>query len=114
MEATIEESDLVGDVVVYNGSTVSWSLAEYSVWTGKVVQGQGGDVDGTVSVALDSSSTWVVTGDTVVGNFTNADSSLANLQSAGFTVQYDSSAEGNAWLNGSTYELTGGGSLRPL
>ncbi|KAF4304830.1 hypothetical protein GTA08_BOTSDO08533 [Botryosphaeria dothidea] len=114
VEATIEESDLVGDVVVYNGSTVSWSLAEYSVWTGKVVQGEGGDVDGTVSVALDSSSTWVVTGDTVVGNFTNADSSLANLQSAGFTVQYDSSAEGNAWLNGSTYELTGGGSLRPL
>lgn len=114
VEATIEESDLVGDVVVYNGSTVSWSLAEYSVWTGKVVQAEGGDVDGTVSVALDSSSTWVVTGDTVVGNFTNADSSFANVQSAGFTVEYDSSAEGNTWLNGSTYELTGGGSLQPL
>lgn len=111
---TVQESSLDGDLVVYNGSTVAWDLAAHSVWTGKVVLGDGGDVNGSVSVALDASSKWIVTGDSVVGNFTNEDASLTNVESAGFEVVYDASAEGNAWLNGSTYELTGGGSLRPL
>ncbi|KAF9636598.1 hypothetical protein BFW01_g7494 [Lasiodiplodia theobromae] len=113
VDVTIEESELTGDVVVYNGSSVTWSLAEHSTWTGKVVLGEGGDVDGTVSVALDGTSKWIVTGDTVLGNFTNEDTSLANVESAGFTVTYDSGEEGNAWLNGATFDLSGGGSLTP-
>lgn len=110
---TVEESELAGDIVVYNGSAVTWALAEHTTWTGKVVLGEGGDVDGTVSVALDATSRWVVTGDSVVGNFTNEDAGLSNVESAGFTVTYDGGAEGNAWLNGSTYDLEGGGSLTP-
>ncbi|KAL1616984.1 hypothetical protein SLS56_011172 [Neofusicoccum ribis] len=114
VDVVVEESDLVGDVVVYNGSAVTWSLNSYSTWAGKVVLGEGGDVNGTVDVVLDATSKWTVTGDSVVGNFTNEDAAFGNVESGGFTVTYDGSADGNAWLNGSTYELSGGGSLKPL
>ncbi|OJD32089.1 uncharacterized protein BKCO1_4100031 [Diplodia corticola] len=113
VEVGVAESGLVGDVVVYNGSRVGWGLSEHSTWTGKVVlAGEG--VDGSVDVALDATSRWVVTGDSVVGNFTDEDEGLANVVSAGFAVRYDASAEGNAWLNGSTFALEGGGSLMPV
>lgn len=36
VEATIGESAQAGDIIVYNGSTVSWSPTESSVWTGKL------------------------------------------------------------------------------
>ncbi|KAL1613815.1 hypothetical protein SLS54_010276 [Diplodia seriata] len=113
VDVNVAESELAGDVVAYNGSSVVWRLAEHSVWTGKVVLPEGGGEEGRVSVVLDKTSTWVVTGDSRVANFTSADKGLANVVGGGFTVTYDKSAEANAWLNGSEYGLAGGGSLVP-
>ena len=43
----------------------------------------------------------------------DTDATLSNILSGGFTVYYDSSAEGNAWLEGKTHQLPQGGFLAP-
>ncbi|RAH51987.1 hypothetical protein BO85DRAFT_508266 [Aspergillus piperis CBS 112811] len=107
---TISESDLEGDLVAYNGSSISWSLTEYSSWTGTAYSGYG---TSTFAVSLDVTSTWTLTKDTVLNNFTDSDRTLSNVYSAGYTLYYDSSAATNRWLNGTTKQLTGGGSVMP-
>ncbi|GAQ45084.1 hypothetical protein AtubIFM55763_006528 [Aspergillus tubingensis] len=107
---TISESDLEGDLVAYNGSSISWSLTDYSSWTGTAYSGYG---TSTFAVSLDVTSTWTLTNDTVLNNFTDSDRTLSNVYSAGYTLYYDSSASANRWLNGTTKELTGGGSVTP-
>ena len=66
------------------------------------------------TVILDGSSIWTVTEDTYVGILLNTDTSFSNMVSNGFTVYYDSSLEGNAWLDGKSYALSGGGYLVPI
>lgn len=67
-----------------------------------------------VSVTLDSSSKWNVTADSYVKTITDSDTTLANINSNGHNVYYDSSASANSWLNGKTVTLTGGGKLMPI
>ena len=44
---------------------------------------------------------------------TDTDTSLANIHSNGHTVYYDAANEANAWLQGQTKQLPGGGKLTP-
>jgi hypothetical protein len=106
---TITESDLKGDLVAYNGSYIGWSLNEYSTWTGAAHSGY---KKATFDVSLDSTSTWTMTEDTTVQNFTDSLSSLENIYSRGHTLYYNSTV--STWLEGKTVKLSGGGYARPI
>lgn len=107
---TISESSLTGDLVAYNGSSISWTLGNYSTWTGTAYSGYG---NASFSVSLDASSSWMLTGNTVLTNFTDADTTLSNVHSAGHNLYYDSSSSHNRWLKGATKKMHGGGYIRP-
>ncbi|KAJ5726020.1 uncharacterized protein N7483_007377 [Penicillium malachiteum] len=107
---TVSDSDLTGDLVAYNGSSISWSLENYSSWTGCAYSGYG---SANFSITLDSTSIWTLTKDTVVKHFKNGDTSLTNIHSEGHSLYYDSSATSNKWLKGTTKKMQGGGYLKP-
>jgi hypothetical protein len=106
----VAESTLVGDLVAYNSSYISWSLESYSSWTGAAYSGFG---DAFFDISLDHTSTWTLTNTTTVQNLTNQDTTLANVKSQGFDVYYNASAVLNGWLGGKTFALSGGGSVIP-
>lgn len=107
---TISESDLAGDLVAYNGSSISWILGNYSTWTGRAYSGYG---NASFSVALDATSLWILTGNTVLTNFTDADTTLTNVHSAGYNLYYDSSSAHDHRLKGVTKKMSGGGFIKP-
>jgi hypothetical protein len=106
----VTESALVGDLVAYNSSLISWSLASHSSWMGAAYSGFG---DAYFDVYLDETSTWTLTNTTTVQNFTDEDTTLSNICSQGFDVYYNASALLNGYLGGKTIALSGGGSAIP-
>ncbi|KAJ5784705.1 uncharacterized protein N7503_009917 [Penicillium pulvis] len=106
---SVTESDMTGDLVAYNGSSIDWSLAKYSSWTGTAYSGYG---DVSFGVSLDATSNWTMTANTVVQNFTDSLTSLKNIHSQGHTLYYNATV--NAWLKGKTVSLPGGGSAKPI
>lgn len=107
---TVEESTLVGDLVAYNSSLISWSLSSYSSWTGAAYSGF---ADAFFDVHLDHTSNWTLTKTTTLQNFTDGDSTLSNINSQGFDIYYNSSALLSQSLKGKTIALSGGGSAIP-
>ncbi|KAJ5682406.1 hypothetical protein N7462_005571 [Penicillium macrosclerotiorum] len=107
---TVSDSTLTGDLVAYNESLISWSLTDSSSWTGTAYSGYDTYY---IGVSLDSTSTWTLTADTCVYNFTDTDTSVTNVKSAGYTLTYDKSSSANSWLDEKTISLSGGGSLVP-
>jgi len=69
---------------------------------------------GSMSLTLDSSSTWNVTGNSYLMSLKDEDSSLANIKDNGYIVYYGAEESINSWLEGKTYTLTDGGKLTPL
>lgn len=65
-----------------------------------------------VNLSLDSSSKWVVTGDSYVTTLTLENNDLSLIEDHGYTIYYDASA--NSWLNGQTITLSNGGTLTPM
>jgi hypothetical protein len=65
-----------------------------------------------VNLSLDSSSKWVVTGDSYVTTLTLENNDLSLIEDHGYTMYYDASA--NSWLNGQTITLSNGGTLTPI
>ena len=65
----------------------------------------------SVSLSLDSASSWSLTGNSYLTVFTDSDTTLSNIQSNGYNIYYKSSS--NSWLNGATITLNGGGKLIP-
>jgi hypothetical protein len=106
---TITDSDLVGDLVAYNKSVISWTLNDYSTWTGSAYSGYG---QAYFDVALDATSNWTLTRDTTLQNFTDSLTSLSNIHSNGHNIYYNSSL--NSWLGGKTVRLSGGGVAKPI
>jgi hypothetical protein len=49
-----------------------------------------------------------------ITRLTDEDTTLANIHANGYTVYYDAANSANSWLNGMTYDLTGGGKLTPV
>jgi hypothetical protein len=107
----IKESTLVGDLVAYNSSEISWSLGSHSSWTGGAYSGFG---KAYFDVYLDRTSKWTLTRTTTLQNFTNEDVTLSNINSQGFDVYYTASAVGNEYLGGKTIALAGGGKAIPV
>ncbi len=65
-----------------------------------------------VNLSLDSSSKWVVTGDSYVTTLTLENNDLSLIEDNGHTIYYDASA--NSWLNEQTITLSNGGTLTPM
>ncbi len=65
----------------------------------------------SVSLTLSADSTWSLSGNSYLTVFSDADTSLSNIQSNGYNIYYKSSS--NSWLNGATITLNGGGKLIP-
>lgn len=65
-----------------------------------------------VNLSLDSSSKWVITGDSYVTTLTLENNDLSLIEDHGYTIYYDASA--NSWLNGQTITLSNGGTLTPI
>jgi hypothetical protein len=68
----------------------------------------------SVTLKLSKDSSWNVTGNSYLTALTDEDSSLANINSNGFTIYYDKSNSANSWLDGKTINLNGGGKLTPM
>jgi hypothetical protein len=105
----VTESEVTGDLVAYNDSSIGWTLNEYSSRTGAAYSGY---KHAYLDIGLDSTSTWTLTADTTVRNFTNADAELSNVHSKGHTLFYNSTV--SPWLKGKTIKLAGGGEARPI
>lgn len=65
-----------------------------------------------VNLSLDSSSKWIVTGDSYVTTLTLENNDLSLIEDNGYTIYYDASA--NSWLNEQTITLSNGGTLTPM
>ena len=101
---------LLGDVTCDSISAFTLLLTQGATFTGAV------DTDNAAketSVSLDSTSVWNVTADSYVTAITNALTGCSNIVSNGHTVYYDAGNTANAWLNGATITLAGGGTLTP-
>lgn len=107
---TVANSDLRGDLVPYNESSIFWNLTDHSSWAGAAYSGYSAAF---VDVTLDASSNWTLTATSYVQNLTTADSTLGNIDSAGYTLYYNASAPLNGWLANGTIALQGGGSVTP-
>lgn len=65
-----------------------------------------------MEISLDATSSWTLTGNTVLTNFTDEDTTLINVHSAGYNLYYDSSSVHNHWLKGMTKKMHGGGYIK--
>ncbi|CAF0891409.1 unnamed protein product [Adineta steineri] len=106
----VVDCSLTGQLIAYNGSSINWIMSQYSTWNGNAYSGYGNSY---ISISLDSTSIWNVTGNTMLQNLTTSNNSLANINSNGYNISYDSNSTMNSWLNQTTVSLTGGGKLMP-
>lgn len=101
---------LYGNVSVDASSTILMDLQNGSHWSGAI------NTDKTAKKAdvnLDASSSWSITADCHLDAFTDGNPAMTNLKGNGHTIYYNSSNTANTWLGGKTYELQGGGYLKP-
>ncbi|MFN8519567.1 MAG: hypothetical protein U0667_09340 [Chloroflexota bacterium] len=105
---TASGETLTGDLVADDISSISLMLTDASTWTGAA---------DSAAISLDATSSWVVTADSVLTTLSDqggvSGSTITNITGNGHTVTYDASLDGNAWLAGGTYTLSGGGTLTP-
>lgn len=117
----IEDSVVSGDLIAYNGSTINTVLDDYAQWTGTAYDGYNSTttIDGvtltapTFSVSLAATANWTLTANTSLTNFTDADSTVSNVNSQGFWIFYDTTSSANAAWDSQTISLSGGGYLAP-
>lgn len=85
-------------VVLQNGTTLSGAITN-------------------AAIGLDASSTWTVTGDSMLTTLTDpagiSGSTITNIVGNGHTVTYDATLTGNRALGGKTFALVSGGTLAP-
>lgn len=102
---------LTGDVILDHISSAAISLKNSSMLKSMINKDK---TARAVTVSLDKTSSWTVTGNSYINSLTDTDTTLSNIHSSGFTVYYDSSVRVNSWLGGKTITLDGGGSLTPV
>lgn len=91
-------------------ATLELRLSNKAAFTGAL----GDTLPARANVYLDATSVLTLTGETYLGIYVNADTTHANIQSGGFNLYYDSNAPENAYLNGQSFLLPGGGFLAPI
>ena len=110
VKLTANSQTLKGDVVADKISSVTMVLNQ-STLTGTLNKAKTAKV---MSLTLDASSTWNVTGTSYLTALSDSDSTLKNIKDNGNTIYYDSTNSTNSWLNGKTIQLSGGGKLTPM
>ncbi len=102
---------LTGDLIADKVSSIDVTLKNGSVLKSAV---NANGAAKAVSLTLDASSSWKVTGDSHLTGLTGAlisGSAITNIAGNGHTVTYAKSARANSYLGGKTYTLAGGGKL---
>lgn len=107
---TASRQELAGNILANDISTISLHLQENSTWKGAMNPNKSAR---SASIQLDKSSSWTVTATSYVTALTDADRTLSNIDSKGYTIYYDAGNSANTWLKGKTLPLTGGGQLAP-
>lgn len=106
---TAHDQTLSGNILCDGISSMDFVLAANAVYTGAV----NGAKEGTVSVTLEKSAVWNVTGDSYLSTLKDTDVSFANIKSNGHTIYYDVTNTDNSALAGKTITLADGGTLAP-
>ena len=91
-------------------ATLSIHLSNGASFSGDL----GSNLPARASVYLDASSKLILTAETYLTALVNADVTHQNIESNGFNLYYDSNAPDNAYLNGQSFQLPGGGFLAPI
>jgi len=108
VELTGNNQELTGDVTVDKISSAIVTLKNHSTLTGAMHN---------AALAMDPSSTWNVTADSVLTSLTNNDSldgdTVTNIHCNGHAVRYKADSAANKWLAGRTWKLSDGGALSP-
>ena len=107
---TLDQTAVQTDPVFAEECSLLLRLQNGASFTGAL----GGSLPAKASVWLDASSTLALNAETYLAVFVNADAAHANIQSNGFNLYYDSNAPENAYLNGQSFMLPGGGFLAPI
>ena len=107
---TLDKTTVTSMTSFAEDATLSIHLSNGASFTGDL----GGVVPARASVYLDASSKLILTGETYLTALVNADVTHQNIESNGFNLYYDSNAPDNAYLNGQSYMLPGGGFLAPI
>lgn len=107
-------------ILTADGQTMAGNMTADSISSIAVTLKNGSKLSGTlsnVSITLDSTSMWSVTGNSVLTGAVDSagasGTSITNIQGNGYTVTYNSSLSANSYLGGKTYSLAGGGTLAP-
>lgn len=100
---------LKGDILCDELSYVNLNLKDYTYFTGIINERNRGHV----SINLDSTSVWTVTGNSYIDYIESENEELNNIIDNGYSIYYNAKNEKNAWLNGAEYGLAGGGKLIP-
>ena len=99
---------LAGDINVDKISSAMVTLKDHSTLTGAVHN---------AALALDPTSEWKVTADSVLTSLTDKDcvsgDTITNIRGNGHTVRYKADLASNQWLGGKTWKLAEGGTLSP-
>ena len=107
---TLDNTAITAMPALPEGATLMLRLQNGASFGGTL----GGSVPAKASVTLDATSKLTLTAETYVAGFVNADLTHANIQSNGFNLYYDSSVAENAYLEGQSFALPGGGFLAPI
>jgi hypothetical protein len=99
---------LAGNVTADSISSIDVNLENGSTLTGAI---------NPAALTLDATSTWTVTGDSVLTSLSDAGgisgTNITNINGNGHMVTYDASLAANSALDGKTYTLSGSGMLKP-
>ena len=108
VELTGDNQKLAGDITVDKVSSAKVDLKNHSVLGGAVQN---------AALALDATSEWNVSADSVLTSLTDADclsgDGITNIHGNGHTVRYKADLASNQWLGGKTWKLADGGTLSP-
>jgi hypothetical protein len=99
---------LTGDIVCDGASSIAATLQNKTILKGVI---NADNAAAMMTLTLDASSVWEVTGNSYLTGLTDTDTTLANIHGNGYTVYYDVKADANKWLGGKTLSLSGGGKL---
>jgi hypothetical protein len=106
---TAHGQTLSGNIVCDDISSMDFVLAADAVYTGTINSTK----EGTVSVTLEKSAVWNVTGDSYLASVQDTDVSFANIKSNGHTIYYDVNNASNGTFAGKTITLADGGKFAP-
>ncbi len=107
---TLDNTAVTAMPSIGDEATLVLRLSNSASFTGAL----GGTLPARSSVYLDATSKLTLTAETYLTVLVNADLTHANIESNGFNLYYDSSAEENAYLNSQSFLLPGGGFLAPI